>query len=82
MWMSILGLPLVFVGLFTRVYGWEDDSSKCFWIDHVSWGAACFTGPGVIIPYIVAYGSWLAGMVLLIMGWRKIRQAKAGPNGP
>lgn len=75
MWYFILALPLVFIGAYTRTYN-LGDLGECFWIDYVSWGAACFPN-ATFVPALVAYGSMVAGWVLIFLGWRAIRRPRA-----
>jgi hypothetical protein len=45
----LVGIPLLFLGTFTRVY--DLSAETCFWVDGLSRTANCFA-KGSVVPYL------------------------------
>ncbi|HEY5167383.1 MAG TPA: hypothetical protein VII80_06215 [Pseudolabrys sp.] len=71
--LTILAIPLIFLGAFINPYSLE--STRCFTISFVSKGVYCFE-QGSSIPELIKYGCVLAGFALLYAGRRQIKRQR------
>jgi len=71
---TVLALPFVLLGAFTRTFA-SRDSDSCFYVDGIDWGPNCF-GQGAITPFLFHYGCMAVGLALLAAGFLKTRGKK------
>lgn len=69
----VVGIPLLFLGTFTRVY--DLTAETCFWVDGLSRSANCFS-KGSVVPYLFKWGPQIAGFGLILWGIRLSRAAR------
>ncbi len=71
--LTILSIPLIFLGAFIKVYSVE--ATRCLAISFVGKGSFCFE-QGSDMPELIKYGCVLAGFALLYAGRRQIKRAR------
>jgi hypothetical protein len=78
----VVGIPLLFLGIFTRVYdlGAGSGAETCFWVDGVSQSANCFS-KGSVWPYLFKWVPQIGGFGMVLWGVHMSRAArKAAQN--
>jgi len=73
--LTILAIPLIFLGVFIKPYSVE--TARCLAIRFVSDGGYCFE-QGSNMPETIKYGLVLAGFALLYAGRLQIERARDG----
>ena len=69
--LTILSIPLIFVGAFIKIYAVE--ATRC--VALLGKSGFCFD-PGSDLPEMIKYGSVLIGFGLLYLGRRQIRHQR------
>lgn len=71
--LTILAIPLIFLGVFIRPY--TLGTQRCFNVDLFSKAAYCFEQSSQM-PEIVKYGCMVAGVVLIYAGRQQIKRSR------
>jgi len=67
------GVFLVFNGMTTRTYSYQDPAKYCFQMDYIH-VYGCFSGP--TIPKMIAWGAPMAGGILVFWAFYQRRRQK------
>ena len=71
--LTMLALPLLFLGVFIKPYAVE--ATRCISVSFISKQAFCFEAASSM-PEVIKYGCVAAGFALIYAGRRQIRRAR------